>query len=117
MESFTSTHGAPRALVELERGDQELSNKKKVYQNRTIIKEVSSKNVNQFAQLVCTTSLHIARALHKHSWSSTSARQVAQALMKLKKGRSGAFKQKKVFQNRTIIKEVTSKNVNQFAHS
>ena len=49
-----------QALMELERGNQELSNKTKNYQNRTIIKEVTSKNVilhDQFAH----SSLHIAR--------------------------------------------------------
>ena len=78
---------------------------------------------------------HDGGSLHERSWSCTSARgelherswRAARALMEsctsargVGKRRSGAFKQKKNYQNRTIIKEVTSKNVilhDQFAHS
>ena len=101
---------------------------KKNYQNRTIIKEVRSKNVILHIP-VCTrfqfahSSLHIA--LHERSWSSTSARGVARALVQLKE-EVKSFQTKKNYQNRTIIKEVRSKNVIlhipvctrfQFAHS
>ena len=81
----------------LERGDQDLSNKKKVYQNRTIIKEVISKNVIFLLALVS--------CLHSHYWYHMVLHTT------IAKRRSRAFKQKKVYQNRTIIKEVMSKNV------
>ena len=86
MESCTSAREAPRALMELEKRRSGAFKQKKVYQNRTIIKEVTSKKVNQFAQSLCTTTLHIARELHERSWSSTSAREAPQALVELERG-------------------------------
>ena len=74
---------------------------KKVYQNRTIIKEVISKNV------------FFLLALALVSCSRSRSRYWYYIILHttIGKRRSGAFKQKKVYQNRTIIKEVISKNV------
>ena len=89
-------------IPQLEKGDHELS-KKKVYQNRTIIKEVISKNVIfllTLALVLCSRSRSRSRYWNFMVLHTT-----------IGKRRSRAFKQKKVYQNRTIIKEVISKNV------
>ena len=70
---------------------------KKVYQNRTIIKEVISKNVIFLLALVSCSRSRYWYYMVLHTT--------------IGKRRSGAFKQKKVYQNGTIIKEVISKNV------
>ena len=69
---------------------------KKVYQNWTIIKEVTSKLVVGNVLVSCSRS----RFWNNMVLHSTTAKR-----------RSRAFKQKKVYQNWTIIKEVTSKLV------
>ena len=64
----------------------------------------------------CLKALELVE-LHEHSCNSTSARATPRAPVQLherscnSKSSSRAFKQKKIDQNQTIIKEVTSKNV------
>ena len=65
MESSTSAPGVAQGLLELERGDQELSNKKKFIKIGPLLRKLQAK------MSFCTNaSLHIARALHKHWWSA-----------------------------------------------
>ena len=72
---------------------------KKVYQNQTIIKEVMSKNV------------HPAPVPDAVPDAVPDGCRMGAGRVPDAKRRSRAFKQKKVYQNRTIIKEVMSKNV------
>ena len=74
-----------------QRGDQELSNKKKFVKIGPLLRKLWAK---MSIQHQCQTRCRMG------------AGQVPDA-----KRRSRAFKQKKVYQNRTIIKEVMSKNV------
>ena len=80
---------------------------KKVYQNRTIIKEVMSKNVCEREQ-----DTSASRIISGWCWIMLGAGWCwIQHYRAIAKRRSRAFKQKQVYQNRTIIKEVMSKNV------
>ena len=83
--------------MELERGDQELSNKKKFIKIGQLLRKLQAKK---------STSLHIARALHEHSWSSMSAREAPQALMELERGDQELSNKKKFIKIGPLLRKL-----------